>query len=73
MLIYQSLIENLEKKQIYDLYDVFIESDKKRVGVLDFDEFVSLLRKIDKTLTKTECEKIFTAFDRNGDKKISFN
>ena len=41
--------------------------------MLEFDEFVSLLRKIDRTLTKTECQKIFAAFDRNGDKKISFN
>jgi len=32
---------------------VFEESDKKKVGVLEFDEFVTLLRKIDKTMTKT--------------------
>jgi Ca2+-binding EF-hand superfamily protein len=63
----------LEKKQIYDLYDIFTEEDKKRLAVLDFNEFVSLLRKIDKTLTKTECIKIFNAFDKDGDGKISFN
>lgn len=31
------------------------------------------MRKIDKTLTKTELQKIFKQFDKNEDNKISFN
>ena len=62
----------MEKKQIYDLYELFTDFDKKRIGVLELNEFITLLRRIDSTLTKSECEKILAAFDSNGDGKISF-
>lgn len=43
----QKLVYQIKVKKIYDLYDIFIQSDKDFSGILDIYEFNSLLRKIE--------------------------
>ena len=62
----------MESKEIYDVYELFIDFDKEREGYLSFETLLELLRKIDPNITADEGQIIFRKFDENGDKKISF-
>jgi Ca2+-binding EF-hand superfamily protein len=70
--INERLVSNINKKHIEDLYDLYIKSDIDKQGILSFQNFCVLLRKIDESLTEEECNLLLKKFDENGDNQISF-
>lgn len=60
-------------KQNIDVIKLFNELDVNGDHTLEYKELVVLLRKIDKTLSNTDCKIIFKQLDLDGDKTISFD
>jgi Ca2+-binding EF-hand superfamily protein len=68
----QKIVYQIKVKKIYDLYQIFIQSDKDFSGLLDFEEFCELLRKIEAKLNKEECKAIYKKMDINNDGQLTF-
>lgn len=60
-------------KQNLDIIKLFNELDRNGDKTLEFSEFVVLLHKIDKTMSRQDCQLVFKKLDLDGDKNISFD
>lgn len=57
---------------LWDLYRALWNSDKKRVNFLTRHEFCWAIKSNGHQLTKTEFDKLFKYFDRDGNDKVCY-